>query len=321
MQDAFLRFMLFIFAVAFTFSATAQHYSFEPAEKIASLSSSLEESCPLLSPDGQTLYFTRFDPLATGGKLVGSDIWMSRNNGQDQWGEAIPLPKTLNNKKHNVAIGFDQTGRRMYLLNSYIRTQKSDIALVQLKPDNLKPDIAEIPKINQTEGFLGLYVHPSENIILISMIGENNAAQEDLYVMLRDSLGRWSSPQSLGPIINTDGFEISPFLSHDEKTLFFASNGHNGFGDADIFMSQRLYDTWNVWTRPMNLGRNINSEKFDAYFTFDGQSHAYFVSNKDGGLADIYKAKAVLDQADSTAVKIQQLIQDAQRLLKTDKDN
>jgi hypothetical protein len=314
MKYKFIKFFLLFIAISLPMLVGAQN-RYEPAERLSeAINSQFEESYPLLSPDGKTLYFTRFNPHTAGGRLMGSDIWVSHKDDNGDWQEAYLLPKSLNNKRHNVVIGFDRSGEHMYLLNSYFSTQKSDIAQVQIASKDLKPVLANIPKINTSDGFLGLYVHPSEEIILISMAGEDSFGQEDLYVMLRDTTGTWSKPKNLGPMINTKGFEISPFLSNDGKTLYFSSNGHGGFGDADIFMSQRLYGTWNVWTRPVNLGRSINSEGFDAYFTITDDQNAFFVSNKDGRFADIFRTKVVVDE-DSTAVKIQKLIQDAQKLL------
>ena len=50
-----------------------------------------------------------------------------------------------------------------------------------------------------------------------------------------------------------------------------------------FFVSVRLDDTWQNWSKPQNLGPNINSEKFEAYFTIsNAQNEAYFVSNRDG---------------------------------------
>ena len=59
----------------------------------------------------------------------------------------------------------------------------------------------------------------------------------------------------------------APFLSDNDDTLYFSSNGFGGFGDADIFYSLRNGNSWDSWSEPVNLGSVINSPKFDAYFT------------------------------------------------------
>jgi hypothetical protein len=95
----------------------------------------------------------------------------------------------------------------------------------------------------------------------------------------------------MGATLNTGGFEISPFLSADKKKLYFASNGRKGEGDADIYSSDRLYNSWETWSVPVNLGKVVNSPKFDAYFSIYGDSVAYFASNRASEFADLYQVK------------------------------
>ena len=54
---------------------------------------------------------------------------------------------------------------------------------------------------------------------------------------------KWTKPVSLGPNINTPGADFAPFLAPDDRTLYFASDGHGGYGKSDIFYSKRLDDT------------------------------------------------------------------------------
>ena len=64
-------------------------------------------------------------------------------------------------------------------------------------------------------------------------------------------------------------------------------------GDADIFYCERLYDAWDTWSAPRNLGEKLNSEFFDGYFSIYGDSIAYFASNRTGRYADIFRVKVV----------------------------
>ena len=66
------------------------------------------------------------------------------------------------------------------------------------------------------------------------------------------------------------------------KHPFFASEGHNSYGSADIFVAHRLDDTWKNWSKPKNLGPNINTESFEAYYAHSKkQNEAVFVSSRD----------------------------------------
>lgn len=78
----------------------------------------------------------------------------------------------------------------------------------------------------------------------------------DLYYMQRQG-NIWTSPENLGPIINTPTWESQPSFSSDGKTLYFASRRPGGFGSSDIWKSELLPD--GQWGEPYNLGEKINT--------------------------------------------------------------
>ena len=87
-------------------------------------------------------------------------------------------------------------------------------------------------------------------VIVMSIESFNTRGAEDLYVSFLQDNGKWSEPKNLGPTINTKFQEMTPRLADDHATLFFSSNGHGGFGGRDIFVTERLDDTWRNWTPP-----------------------------------------------------------------------
>jgi len=48
----------------------------------------------------------------------------------------------------------------------------------------------------------------------------------------------WSTPINLGPLVNTPGDEMFPFL-HTDGTIYFASTGHIGMGGFDIYKTSQ----------------------------------------------------------------------------------
>jgi len=110
-----------------------------------------------------------------------------------------------------------------------------------------------------------------------------------LYMIEKNHFGDWGVPQNLGPIINTPWTEKSPYLAPDGRTLYFSSLGHPGFGRFDLFKSTFENMKWSV---PVNLGRPLNSEGDDNYFTISASGeHAYFASTRPGGQGktDLYQ--------------------------------
>lgn len=112
----------------------------------------------------------------------------------------------------------------------------------------------------------------------------------DIFVSNRLVNGQWSVPERLGPNINTPGRETTPFIHADGQTLYFASNGHPGYGGLDIFYSRRQPD--GSWGPATNLGYPINTIDEDASLVVeaDGKT-AYFASDRSDtrGALDIYR--------------------------------
>ncbi len=112
----------------------------------------------------------------------------------------------------------------------------------------------------------------------------------DIYVTTLDENSNWTAPVNLGPTINTDKDEERPFIHPDERTLYFSSNGHIGFGKSDFFYTTR--DASGAWTTPVNLGYPINTpgDEIGIYITTDGNT-AYIGSERPEGFGgmDIYK--------------------------------
>lgn len=248
-----------------------------------------EESMPVFSKDSSLLYFVRtYDPLAVGGEFD-QDIWFSKQEKDGSYGDCQRL-SSLNNKYNNAVVGLNNAGSSMYVLNSY--EGKKDLMkglAVSTQNGNgwEKPQEVVIPTLDIEGDYYGFYVNGAENVIFISYAGPGTLGQEDLYVITKSGSG-WSTPVNMGSTINTSGFEISPFLSKTQDTLYFSSNGHGGQGDADIFYSVKQ-GSWTSWSKPKNLGAKINSPKFDAYFSHSG-NQLYWSSNRDGERSDIYMA-------------------------------
>lgn len=118
---------------------------------------------------------------------------------------------------------------------------------------------------------------------------ETADAGADIFVSHRGADGQWQKAERLGPAINTPGREMTPFLHADGQTLFFASDGHPGYGSLDMFYSRRQPD--GSWGTPINLGYPINTIGEDASLTVaaDGKT-AYFASDRadSHGALDIY---------------------------------
>jgi hypothetical protein len=248
------------------------------------INSEFSETKPLLTADGKTMFFCRqLHPSNIKGKRDGGDIYISQLEGSE-WSEPVNAGTALNNKFVNGACSISPQGDQMYLLDTYERNSGHIIglALSQKEGDNWTlPQPIEIENHYNYNDYIDYFISPSGNVMLLAVERNDSRGNQDLYVSHRQENGKWSAPINLGDRINTPDAEYSPFLSADEKTLYFASYGHKGYGDSDIFAAHRLDDSWQNWTRAKNLGPEINSDQWEAYFyTTPQNDYAYFVSNQ-----------------------------------------
>ena len=248
-----------------------------------------EESIPVFSKDSSILYFVRtFDPKNKGGEYD-QDIWYSSRNDDGSYLDCQRL-KSLNNKFNNSILGLSNDGKMMYLLNAYDGKKDMEKGIAVSSGSGTSwsnPDKITIPGLDIEGGAYGFHVSGDGKTIIISQNGPKSLGEEDLYVSEKSASG-WSTPIHMGNVINSTGFEISPFLSQSKDTLFFSSNGMGGEGDADIFYAVKQ-GSWTNWSVPVNVGTPINSSKFDAYFTYSGND-IYWSSNRDNERSDIYTA-------------------------------
>jgi outer membrane protein OmpA-like peptidoglycan-associated protein len=96
----------------------------------------------------------------------------------------------------------------------------------------------------------------------------------DIYFSVKNTKGKWQKAHNIGPIINTRGFEVSPFFHHRFNVLYFSSNGQPlNFGDFDIYKS---YSVSGNWGEPKNIGPLVNTTSSEYYFTIDSQSNTLY---------------------------------------------
>jgi outer membrane protein OmpA-like peptidoglycan-associated protein len=117
-----------------------------------------------------------------------------------------------------------------------------------------------------------------------------NLSREDFYASSMGSNG-FSAAVPLSDTLNFAAKKGSMSLSADLQTLYYAADyAEQGYGRYDIYKVQR--SPWG-WSKPKNLGQNINSDYWDSAPSIAPDGNAiYFASNRPGGYGgiDIYVA-------------------------------
>lgn len=288
--------VFFIIFLLVAFASNSQH-SLVGNESV--FNSYADEQNPVLSTDGNTLFFIRgHHSQNVGRKMDRGDIWFSSYDSTSKtWGIPRNIGYLLNNQFHNGVLGFGTKGE-MYLYNIYEldgKTPKSRGISVADPID--PPKYWTVPITSVVRYFYNLSDNHSMSIsadgkiLLQSLESFKTRGAEDLYVSFwLPKLMAWSEPKNLGDQINTMYQEVSPFLAADNKTLYFSSNGHKGFGSKDIFSAKRLDDSWTNWSIPVNMGSEINSEGEEMYFQYlpDKALAIYTSTINSDGYGDIH---------------------------------
>lgn len=93
----------------------------------------------------------------------------------------------------------------------------------------------------------------------------------------------WKPAVNAGKTINTEGKDWSPFISADNQTLFFSSNGHlPNLGGTDFYYT-RLEN--NKWTKPVNIGAPINTSEDEAFISLPASGDIVYFSSRREDLA------------------------------------
>ena len=202
-----------------------------------------------------------------------------------------PLPEGINNENINDGcITFTPDGKTMVFAkgNTGKRRGSSDVDLYLSRFRNGTWSEPTPLNINDSEAWDSspAFSHDGRTLYFASnrkgrgrnMVGYGGT---DIYSAVMDSRGRFSRVKNLGPEINTSGNELFPYVAEDAK-LYFASDGHPGYGGLDIFVVARA----NGKTAIENLGQPVNSTGDDFGIFLFRADRGFFTSNREGGKGD-----------------------------------
>ena len=210
------------------------------------------------------------------------------------------LFREVNIRYHDGAATFTKDQGTMYFSRSNYKNgkrRKDKKGITRLKICEAKNDgrgwseVVELPFNDDDFDTCHPTLDASGNVLYFTSDRPGGYGGMDIY-RSRKTGNIWSTPENLGPKINTEGNEIFPFI-HQDGTLYFASNGLPGIGGLDVFstteISSNIENT--NWTAPVNLGKPINTNKDDFSLIVDiSGTRGYFTSNREGGkgMDDIY---------------------------------
>jgi hypothetical protein len=237
----------------------------------SSINSPFAELKPAFAPNGDKLYFSRVSHTNnTNGVDDQEDIWYSLyDSTTNVWSEPIRMPGYLNNSGPNFIESVSKTGDTLILGNQYMKKGKMKDGVsysVNVNGEWSFPKPITILDDYNMSNHGNHFVSLKLGVIISAVERSESVGQRDLYVSFWN--GEYATePVNMGGVINSTMEESSPYMACDNKTLYFASKGHNGYGGYDIFMTTRLDDSWTNWSVPVNMGPAVNGHMDEEFFS------------------------------------------------------
>ena len=278
----------------------------------SSVNTEYDEVNPVQSPTSQNkYYFSSNRSGSTGGlrnkkgykdEIYGkysSDMYAIELDGGN-WTSVSSFHPILNGPKDDIIQGFNPNGSVLY----FLKTQDGSAGEIYADTFSVDKDPEAFPKLFRSPviselGDKDLKVFNDQTIIFSSKRAGGYGGY-DLYVTYLEN-DSWTVPINLGPEINSQYDEVSPFLAKSGKKLFFSSDRIEGFGGFDIFEANYSAEA-STWSVAQNIGTPLNSPMNDINFSlsYDGMT-AIFSSDRIGtvGGFDLYQAyykDQVMDQ-------------------------
>jgi outer membrane protein OmpA-like peptidoglycan-associated protein/Tol biopolymer transport system component len=286
----------------------------KPVRLSSAINSDYNDYMPALNPNGSKLYFTSVRPGGvkkeeSSDKEGDEDIYVIEKSA-GQWGAPQLLPEPINSESNEGAACFSADGQLMV----YTACGREggigncDLYISTLEGSQWKQPINLGNVVNSTEWDSQPTISYDGNRIIFTSTRPGGYGSEDLYMIERNGFGEWGPAMNLGGAVNTPFSDMSPFLSQDGKTLYFASVGHPGYGSHDMFKTVLENGRWSM---PVNLGRPLNTEGKESYFTIGGSGEfGYFASSREGQL-DLFEMAIPEEMRPAPTVVVEGIVTNA----------
>jgi outer membrane protein OmpA-like peptidoglycan-associated protein/Tol biopolymer transport system component len=238
---------------------------------------------PSLSVDEQTLVFTALIPKDTGNAAIAGnrqeDFFITTFE-DDKWSVPGNLGSPPNTPDNEGAQTITADASMMFFTACNRKDGKGacDIYFSEkrdglwTRPRNLGSPVNTSAKETQPS--------ISADGRTLYFVSNRNGGKggQDIWVSALSDDGTWGDPVNLADI-NTADDESSPFIHPDNRTLYFASNGHPGMGKYDLFLSRK--DSSGKWSNPENLGYPINTVHNEEGMVVNAKGNrAYYSSDR-----------------------------------------
>ena len=252
------------------------------------INSDMDDITPILSPDGEFMFYSSNRKYDTSFKEYMWDVYYSNSEAGDY--KKNKTASAFNTQEDEIMAGVSLNGTEIYFYQDAYGVER-DLIVSTIEAGQIKGKTPLPPSIN-TKGMEKAACSTSTGDTLIfASDGLGGKGGFDLFYSVRLPNGDWSAPTSLGNTVNTQNDELYPMLSTDGKKLYFCSNGSKSMGGFDVFVCS--FDQKNLKVgEPKNIGYPLNDvyDNLTISYSNDGM-YAYVSAIKPDsyGYSDIYR--------------------------------
>ena len=261
--------------------------------------SKYSDFCPAYVGDAyDAVYFTSMRTQKKhrkSSKITGqghATLYMSRIDGRGKWTTPEPMDEPFGQSQVDDGVAcISADGRTMLFTRCPLNDEEGNPAqCFEMKREGGR--WSDPVRVTPGGDSTMMVAHPAispdgQTIYFVSDKEEGGHGGKDIWMALRNTDDSWGPAQNLGPMINSQGDEMFPYVRQD-GSIYFSSNGHKGYGGLDIY---RAVMTDAGRYEVTNMGLPINSQGDDFGIAFMGSAEEGLLSsNRDNsrGVDNIY---------------------------------
>ena len=223
-------------------------------------------------------------PIYPWNKRPTLDLYIADMSDEGELSNIVLFPGEINTDSHESSATFSQDGMTMYFDRTNEKRVKDEndervahISIFRAKNVNGNwTNIERLPFSSQEYSVEHPSLSADGSKLYFASDMPGSLGSFDIYVVDVNADGTFGTPRNLGPTVNTEHREQFPFISEDD-VLYFSSDGHQGFGNLDIFRAEGDF------SEVKNLGTSANSAYDDFAFVIrEGEDEGFFASNRRG---------------------------------------
>jgi outer membrane protein OmpA-like peptidoglycan-associated protein/tetratricopeptide (TPR) repeat protein len=237
------------------------------------------EYFPSLTIDGKKLIFTK--------RVANNEDFYSSEKQGNQWMPASPLTGAINTPLNEGGQQVSQDGKWLVYAGCNFPDSYGGCDLyISYNKAGVWGQRENLGKSINSEFWESTpCLSPDKNDLYFSSNRTGGFGGSDIYVSHRMANGKWTAAENLGSTINTSGDESFPFMHADGETIYFTSDGLQGYGGSDIFLTKKKI---NGFEKPLNVGFPINTINNEGSMIVDAEGQmAFYASDRSEGKGEL----------------------------------